>query len=92
MLLAVPAESSMCRSVAGTAGGVYSEPSEASAGLKNAGLGSAGLCSSQSWLGPREPLAEQIVALHADLPSWFVMCCRWMEGAHVRRLVISQNS
>lgn len=92
MFLAVPAESSMCRSVAGSAGRVYSEPAETSAVLKNVGLGSAGLCSSQSWLGPREPLAEQLVALHADLPSWFVMCCCWMEGARARGLVISQNS
>lgn len=42
--MAVPAESSMRRSVAGSMGRVYSEPSETSAMLKNLGLGSVGLC------------------------------------------------
>lgn len=44
MFLAVPAESSMCRSAAGSRGRIYSEPSETSAMLKNFGLGSARLC------------------------------------------------
>lgn len=48
--------------------------------------------SGQRWLGLREPLAEQIMALHAYLLSWFVMCYCWMEGASVRRLIITQNS
>lgn len=42
--MAVPAESSMHRNVAGSMGRVYSKPSEISAMLKNLGLGTACLC------------------------------------------------
>lgn len=48
-------------------------------------------CSSlfQARAGPREPLAEQIMALQAQWLSWFVKPYCWMESACVRRLIIS---